>query len=48
MIFNRSSVYAALLILAVGIIGCVLAGNERAQDACQKSQSADTCAYIFR
>ena len=48
MILNRPAIIATALILLVGIIGYLMASNERAMEKCTETQSADVCAYILK
>lgn len=48
MIFSRDAVIVSVIILLVGIIGYLMADNERAREKCEETQSADVCAYIMR
>lgn len=48
MIFNRPAIIATALILLVGIIGYLMASNERAWEKCTETQSDDVCTYILK
>lgn len=48
MVVSRSSIVAATLILIVGIIGFIMASNERAMEKCMETQSADVCTYVMK
>ena len=45
---NRPAIIAAAIILIVGIIGFILASNERAMEKCMETQSADVCTYVMK
>lgn len=47
---NRGSVYAAIMILPLGMVWYLMATNERANEACAASPNtgAETCEYILR
>lgn len=48
MIINRPAIIATTLILLVGIIGYLMASNERAWEKCTETQSDDVCTYILK
>ena len=48
MIFDRPAIAASVLILLVGIIGYLMASNERAWEKCTETQSDDVCTYVLK